>query len=117
MERLPTIPGVFVTTEKNTIAPNPRTTRASDFTWFNSCGANIIRSNYNTCTSQLDKKNYRWGLLRKAKHRNVGLLPTGGKGQCNLFHNFTSTKKGCPCGTYANCGGKKSHKELYVNPN
>tara|TARA_Y100001958_G_C20994074_1_gene380489 strand:+ start:78 stop:434 length:357 start_codon:yes stop_codon:yes gene_type:complete len=118
MERTPAMPGLFVTTEKTKYSsPNPRTVRASDLTWFNSRGTNIIRSTYDTCTSNLDRKNYKWGALSRSKHRNVSLHPSGGKGQCNLFHSFTTERQPCDNSRFANCRGKYIHKGFYVNPN
>ena len=40
-------PFEYVPCEKK-VLPDPRTVRSSDLTWFNTCGNNIVRSDYNT---------------------------------------------------------------------
>jgi hypothetical protein len=40
--------------------PNPRTVRAEDLSWFNTRGGEIIQTNYNTCTGQMNAQRYPW---------------------------------------------------------
>jgi len=86
--RTPNMPSPFMGIPSNTqIRPNPRTVRASDFTWFNTCGANIIKTNYNTCSGSIKTHMFPWGIIPPT--RNIPFNLKGGKpGQCDLFKRF-----------------------------
>ena len=125
-ERVPLMPSSFqkLSNDKE-VLPNPRTVRATDMTWFNTSGNNIIKTDYNKCTGDIKKHQYPWGNMTKLNNIHFNLRPWGGEGQCNLFQNFNMSKLSSKCNCELNrCGcndPKKNRCPLYggtyENPN
>ena len=108
-ERTPDMPAPFDgSNQKTSVKPNPRTVRGSDLTWFNTSGANIIRTNYDTCTGDISKIRYPWGLTREPHNRSFNLEPWDGQGYCNLFQRFDLYGLTSRCPLFSGS---------YVNPN
>lgn len=125
-ERAPLMPASFQCNKKNPdVMPNPRTVRATDMTWFNTCGSKIIKTDYNKCTGNITTHQYPWGKMNDIKNIPFNLRPWGGKGQCNLFQRFDMYGLASKCGCELNrCGCSDPRKERcplyggsYVNPN
>lgn len=128
--RVPDMPAPFTTINpRNIVKPNPRTVRASDFTWYNTSGINIIKTDYNTCSNEISQNMYPWGLTSEPHNKPFNLEPWGGQsqgnGQCNLFQRFDLYGLASKCSCELNrCGcsdPRKSRCALYggnyVNPN
>ena len=123
--RIPNMPSPFTgVSSNNKVHPNPRTVRASDFTWFNTCGANIIKTDYNTCSGSIKTHMFPWGILPQAKNTPFNL--TGGKpGQCDLFKRFDLYGVSDKCDkqlnrckkTYLKDEGCSLFSGSYINPN
>jgi len=129
-ERAPMMPAPFHGIPSSAaVLPNPRTVRATDMTWFNTCGEKIIKTDYNKCTGDIRSHEYPWG--RTADPRNVpfNLRPWGGNtvgsGQCSLFQRFNTYGLASKCGCALNrCGCSDPRRDRcplyggsYVNPN
>ena len=102
----PSMPAPFSGGNTNTnqnVKPDPRTVRASDLTWFNTSGPNIVQSNYNKCTSDVNKHFYPWGLSMQIPDKPFNLQPVGGKSmpcnKCDLIPRFDlyGLSSKCPC--------------------
>ena len=125
-ERVPSMPSPFLKLTKNiNIAPNPRTVRASDMTWFNTCGSKIIKTDYNTCSGDIDNHMYPWGIMASPRNVPFNLKPWGGQGKCDMFQRFDLYGVSSKCGCELNkCGCSDPRKNIcplsggaYVNPN
>lgn len=125
-ERSPLMPASFQSSPENlNIMPNPRTVRATDMTWFNTCGSNIIKTDYNKCTGDIKKHQYPWGKITDIKNIPFNLRPWGGQGQCSLFQRFDLYGLASKCSCELNrCGCNDPIKNRcplyggsYVNPN
>ena len=66
--QVPDMPAPFHCIDSRPVEPNPRTVRGTDFTWFNTCGANIIKTDYNTCSGDIKKHMNPWGILTQPKN-------------------------------------------------
>lgn len=92
-ERVPLMPSPFKYIPcKKKVLPDPRTVRACDLTWFNTCGDNLVYSNYNTCDSKKVKTLYPFGRLNDPIQKPFNLI---GNNSCDLFKNFRFKNKGC----------------------
>ena len=81
-ERAPLMPESFQSVPANpNVMPNPRTVRATDMTWFNTSGSNIIKTDYNKCTGNITKHQYPWGRMTDLKNIPFNLRPWCGQGQ------------------------------------
>lgn len=108
------------------VKPNPRTVRATDFTWFNTCGSNIIKTDYNKCTGDIKKHQFPWGQIEESQNVPFNLEPWGEKknsGKCDMFSRFDlyGLSSKCSC-NFNRCGCDKKpecplFKDSYVNPN
>jgi len=88
-ERVPIMPASFSsTTGTSNLQPNPRTVRATDMTWFNTCGSKIIKTDYNKCTGDIRTHQFPWGRMDDIKNVPFNLEPWGGQGKCDLFQRF-----------------------------
>lgn len=125
-ERVPLMPSSFQKLSNNKeVLPNPRTVRATDMTWFNTSGNNIIKTDYNKCTGEITKHQYPWGNMTELNNIPFNLRPWGGEGQCNLFQRFDLYGLSSKCKCELNrCGcndPKKNRCPLYggsyENPN
>ena len=88
-ERLPEEPGLFKSNVSSSNI-NPRTTRGSDFTWFNTSGTNIIKTDYNNCTGDIKKHEFPWGIPSTIQNKPFQLQSFGEKDNtCNLFTKFS----------------------------
>ena len=125
-ERAPMMPAPFQSTPSSgNVMPNPRTVRATDMTWFNTSGANIIKTDYNKCTGNIESHQFPWGKLDDPKNTPFNLRPWGGKGQCDLFQRFDLYGVSSKCSCELNrCGCSDPNKNRcplfggsYVNPN
>ena len=95
---------------------NPRTVRASDMTWFNTSGNQIIKTDYNTCNGNINTHMYPWGILPEPKNIPYNLRAWGdnsnNNGKCDLFKRFDMYGLSSTCVNKCNRAGGS-----YVNPN
>ena len=97
-ERSPMMPAPFNSNQNKhiqnaqNVLPNPRTVRASDMTWFNTSGANIIKTDYNKCTGDIKKHQFPWGKTTDMQNAPFNLQAWGGQtqgqGQCHIGSQF-----------------------------
>ena len=76
--------GLLSQLKKQNILLQIKNFRASDLTWFNSRGTNLTRSTYDSCIN-MNRKNYKWGVLSRSQHKHINLYPTGGKENVTYF--------------------------------
>lgn len=83
-ERLPENVSLFKNDFNKKKVSDPRTTRGCDFTWFNTSGESIVKTDYNNCTGDITKHNLPWGKMNEVSHTSFELYPWN-----------KETKKGC----------------------
>ena len=88
-ERLPEYTSQFKNDFDSLKVSDPRTTRGCDFTWFNTSGENIIKTNYNNCNGSIDKHNYPWGKTKNISHTSFQLLNNKNKKGCDFLQSLS----------------------------
>jgi len=99
------------------VLPDPRTVRASDMTWFNTCSDNIVRTDYNTCSHKETKTLYPFGRLNDPINKPFNLV---GNEKCDLFSRIQLNGMRTKCNSIISnhCNFKpKMYNKYYINPN
>ena len=135
-ERIPEIPYTLENVNQNVNKnleqhlnkqnPNPRTVRATDMTWFNTSGTQLIKTDYNKCSNKIESHMYPWGILSEPRHNPFNLQEWGTNNpdnqKCNLFTRFdlyglhTRSDTGLNRCGYSNAEFPYNNSN-YVNPN
>jgi hypothetical protein len=126
-ERTPEMPSSFknfMPTKILNQTPNPRTVRACDFSWFNTRGNTIIKTDYNKCQGNIDTHMYPWGILPEPKNTPFNLKEWGNNcqsnGKCDLFTRFDMYGLNSKCKEISRCSSKNTNSNMYsgyMNPN